>query len=611
MLATSTNPPASAYHLRAWPIIYGTLLITSLAVLIALPLALLSAIFIVELAPAALRRVMIPRRAAARLRALGHLWPARDPRAGAVRRQPPDHRLRAPLSLQDTVQLTGAGLAVAVVVLAVMITPIMVALICDALGAVPAAWREGAAALGVNRLRAIRAVTLRAVRPAIVAATVLATARALGEAIMISMVSGSVFFAPRPGDGLAFLFEPLRTLASTIVDFHEGTRSLPRCRPPCTPSPCCCCSPPSSSRSPATSSSCRCAATRCVDEHVRLQGGWAGGWAGSRRAGRWVPIPSPARAGLLAAHLALERSPRAARRLGRRSVAVRDHRRDRPLHGPTRHSVPAPRADLLPSGCEHRQSGSGGFLDPLIGTALLTVIGIAIAAPLAICCALWIVEYGQGGRAKQLLTRVVESSIEIVAGTPDIVIAFFGLAIFQLHLLAFASFTASGGGVYGRSFLAAGAMMSLIALPPLFVAVRDGLQAVPAHMREAAFALGKTRIATIRRVLLPAVRANLATGVTLGVSRIIADTAIVIVLLGDALRIEPGGSVPGLSVLRGTGSTLTSYVYDNSPAGEGAAPQKAYAAAFVLMAFVLLLNLAVERISRARSSGFAVAEGIA
>jgi phosphate transport system permease protein len=256
------------------------------------------------------------------------------------------------------------------------------------------------------------------------------------------------------------------------------------------------------------------------------------------------------------------------------------------------------------------QAGSGGFLDPLLGTMLLTVIGIAIAAPLAICSALWIVEYGR----PSWLARVVESGIEIVAGTPDIVIAFFGLAIFQLHLLSFVSETGQGGGVTGRSFLAAGAMMSLIALPPMFVTVRDGLQGVPVHMREAAFALGKTRIATIRRVLLPGVRSNIVTGVTLGVSRIIADTAIVIVLLGSTLRISPQpGGAPVLGVLKGLGSTLTSYVYENSPAGEGGAPQKAYAAAFVLMLFVLALNLVVERISRAhaRSSGFVAAvEGI-
>ncbi len=256
------------------------------------------------------------------------------------------------------------------------------------------------------------------------------------------------------------------------------------------------------------------------------------------------------------------------------------------------------------------QAGSGGFLDPLIGTALLTVIGIAIAAPLAICSALWIVEYGQTGRARRL-ARVVESSIEIVAGTPDILIAVFGLAIFQLSFLGFLS-SAPNGVVTGTSFLTAGAMMSLIALPPLFVATRDGLQAVPAHMREAAFALGKTRIATIRRVLLPSVRPNIATGVTLGISRIIADTAIVIVLLGDELRLEPGSGLPGLNVLRGGGSSLTSYVYDNSPAGEGLASQKAYAAAVLLLLFVLLLNLAVERFARAnaRSGGFAAAGGI-
>ncbi len=247
------------------------------------------------------------------------------------------------------------------------------------------------------------------------------------------------------------------------------------------------------------------------------------------------------------------------------------------------------------------QSQTGGILDPLIGTLLLTVIGIALAVPLAVSSAIWIAEYGHGGRVRQTLARVVESSIEIVAGTPDIVLALFGLAVFQLSLFAPLSFRSEGGGVYGRSFIAAGAMMSLIALPPLFTATRDGLQAVPVHMREAAFALGKTRIATIRRVLLPSVRSNIATGVTLGVSRIIGDTAIVLLLLGETLHIETQGPAPVLSLLRGTGSTLTSYVYDNSPAGEGAAPQKAYAAAFVLLLFVLGLNLLVDRIGRSKS----------
>jgi ABC-type phosphate transport system permease subunit len=103
----------------------------------------------------------------------------------------------------------------------------MIALICEALGAVPASWKEGAVALGLNPLRAVRAVTLRAIRPAIVAAAVLAAARALGEAVMIQMVSGGKTFTPKPIDGVVFLFEPLRTLASAIVDYREGIGAPP------------------------------------------------------------------------------------------------------------------------------------------------------------------------------------------------------------------------------------------------------------------------------------------------------------------------------------------------------------------------------------------------
>lgn len=254
---------------------------------------------------------------------------------------------------------------------------------------------------------------------------------------------------------------------------------------------------------------------------------------------------------------------------------------------------------------------SGGILDPLVGTAVLTAIGLAVALPLGVCSAAWIVEYGQGGRVRQSIARLVESAIEIVAGTPDIVIAIVGLAVFQLGVLAPLSSKSPTGVVTGTSFIAAGLTMSLIALPPVYAATRDGLQAVPAHIREAAFALGKTRITTIRRVLIPSVRSNIATGTTLGISRIVGDTAIVVIVLGETLRNEPAGSAPIVGFLRGTGSTLTSYVFDNSPAGEGKAADKAYAAAFVLLLFVLLLNLAVGRISRrqARSSGFEVGGG--
>jgi phosphate transport system permease protein len=215
------HPPASAFHLRAWPLIWGTILTAGPAVVLGLAIAILSSIFIVELAPARLRRIAIPV-----IRLLASVPSVVYGLIGILVLVPfvGNHLISASekTSVQNTVELTGASLGVAIVILTVMITPIMVALICEALVSVPNSWREGAIALGVNPVRAILAVTLKAARPAIIAAAVLATARALGEAIMVSMVSGSRDFAPRLSDGVTFFFEPMRSLASAIVDYHEG-----------------------------------------------------------------------------------------------------------------------------------------------------------------------------------------------------------------------------------------------------------------------------------------------------------------------------------------------------------------------------------------------------
>ena len=77
---------------------------------------------------------------------------------------------------------------------------------------------------------------------------------------------------------------------------------------------------------------------------------------------------------------------------------------------------------------------------------------------------------------------------------------------------------------------------------------------MPKRTREASYALGKTRATTIRRVLLPSIRPSIASGVVLGMGRIIGDTAIVVILLGATLKNEAVGSIPLLSTLRGTGS---------------------------------------------------------
>jgi phosphate transport system permease protein len=208
-------------YFRAWPLIWGTLLTTVLAVLLALVVSTLAAIFLTEFSPAPVRRTLDPV-----IRLLAGVPSVIYGLIGILALAPyiNDHLISnsRKASVSYVVQLNGADLATATVILALMITPIMVALIAGALAAVPAPWREGSVALGVNRWRTVVRVSLRTARPAIVAATVLATARALGEAIMLSMVSGGRGFAANPLDGITFLFEPVRPLAATIVQESEG-----------------------------------------------------------------------------------------------------------------------------------------------------------------------------------------------------------------------------------------------------------------------------------------------------------------------------------------------------------------------------------------------------
>ena len=215
------NPKDYEYKLRAWPLLYGTAITTAFAVVFGLVFALLSALFIVEFAPPRVRRVLEPV-----VRLLAAVPSVIYGLIGILVLVPFVGKNLVTQSREESVafvvQLTGASILVATVILTVMITPIMIAIITDALRAVPRSWTEGGAALGVNRWRVMWTISVRAVRPAIVAAAVLACARALGEAIMLSMVSGSVGFAPNPLDGLTFFFEPARPLAATIVDNAEG-----------------------------------------------------------------------------------------------------------------------------------------------------------------------------------------------------------------------------------------------------------------------------------------------------------------------------------------------------------------------------------------------------
>lgn len=214
-------PGHSILYIRTWPLIWGTIVTTVPAVLIALIGSTLAAICLTEFASPPVRATIEPIvRLLAGVPSVVYGLIALLALAPWISNHLISEAQRK--SVAFVVQLEGTNLMLGIFVLAIMITPIMVALIAGALASVPGSWKEGSAALGVNRWRTIVRVSLRTARPAIAAATVLATARALGEAIMLAMVAGSRGYAANPLDGLTFLVEPVRPLAATIFQEAEG-----------------------------------------------------------------------------------------------------------------------------------------------------------------------------------------------------------------------------------------------------------------------------------------------------------------------------------------------------------------------------------------------------
>jgi phosphate ABC transporter permease protein PstC len=214
------------YTFHAWPLIWSTILITGGAVLIALFAALFVAVFIVEFAPEWMANILQPV-----VRFLASVPSVIYGLIGVVVLVPfiGNHLVSEDqkASVAGVISLTGYSLLAAVTVLTVMIAPLMVSIFSDGLRSVKPGWLEGSLALGVNRWRTVWKIGVRTARPAIVAGTVLAVARAIGEAVMLAMISGSVAFAPNPADGLIFIYEPSRPLAPTIVKNIDQLSSPP------------------------------------------------------------------------------------------------------------------------------------------------------------------------------------------------------------------------------------------------------------------------------------------------------------------------------------------------------------------------------------------------
>jgi phosphate transport system permease protein len=211
---------------HAWPLIWSTILITSGAVICGLVSALFISVFIVEFAPTWMSNILQPV-----VRFLASVPSVIYGLLGVLVLVPfiGNHLITEgqKSSVAGVISLTGYSLLAAVLILTIMVAPLMVSIFSDGLRAVKPGWVEGSLALGVNRWRTTWKIVVRAARPAIVAGTVLAVARAIGESVMLAMISGSTGWAPNPADGLIFIYEPSRPLAPTIVKNVDQLSSKP------------------------------------------------------------------------------------------------------------------------------------------------------------------------------------------------------------------------------------------------------------------------------------------------------------------------------------------------------------------------------------------------
>ncbi len=156
-----------------------------------------------------------------------------------------------------------------------------------------------------------------------------------------------------------------------------------------------------------------------------------------------------------------------------------------------------------------RRAENAGILSAWVGTVLVMLVTAFAAVPLGIASAVYLEEYAR----KNWLTAIIEINVTNLAGVPSIV---FGLLALGLFVYTFK---------LGQSIFAAGLTLALLILPVVIVATREAIRAVPGSIREAAYALGATKWQTVRDHVLPYSTGGILTGVIIGLSRAIGETA--------------------------------------------------------------------------------------
>lgn len=217
----------------------------------------------------------------------------------------------------------------------------------------------------------------------------------------------------------------------------------------------------------------------------------------------------------------------------------------------------------------------GGVGPEILGTLMITVLGMLFAVPLGLVSAAYLVECASDNPA----VRIIRMCINSLAGVPSIVFGLFGLAFFVLYLLPVFGLPSEG------CILAASLTLALLTLPVMIRASEEAIRSVPQTYREASLALGASRFRTFVTVTLPAALPGILTGVILSLSRIAGETAPI--LFTGAVAFGPAPT----SVFQPT-RTLSYGSYDMAVGDRIAmmVPHNQYGMVVTLVVLIICLN---------------------
>ena len=161
-----------------------------------------------------------------------------------------------------------------------------------------------------------------------------------------------------------------------------------------------------------------------------------------------------------------------------------------------------------------RNAGRAGILSAWVGTCLVMLVTVAVAMPVGVAAAIYLEEYAP----KNWVTGIIEINVTNLAGVPSIIYGLLalGLFVYKMNL--------------GQSIVSAGLTLALLILPIVIVATREALRAVPRAIREAAYALGATHWEVTAHHVLPYSTGGILTGMIIGLSRAIGETAPIITI---------------------------------------------------------------------------------